>query len=170
MSFYEGRKNSEYYAIVREILDDLGPAESIMDVGSWDSPVATWGDFRKRYTVDTRERPELPGVTKLVGEWPAVAGQIGTVSIVTCLQVLEHIRDVRAFAETLFTAARKAVVISVPWMWPTGACEYHVHDPIDRKKLEWMVGRSADRLRVTEQRSARMVASYIKDRGMSNVP
>ncbi|MBC8869685.1 MAG: hypothetical protein H8E44_09725 [Planctomycetes bacterium] len=161
MTFYEGRENSAYYASVRRLLESLGPKESILDVGSWDSPVATWGDFRIRYTVDSRQRPSIPEVTKIVGPWPEATGLFQTpVSVVTCLQVLEHVDDVGAFANALFAMARECVIISVPYKWPSGTCKHHVHDPIDEAKLKWMTGKTPSERILTNGKLARMVAIY----------
>lgn len=161
MTFYERRRNCSYYRIVRLLLESLGPRESILDVGSWDSPVATWGDFRIRYTVDSRQRPSMPDVTKIVGTWPEAGGLFQRpVSVVTCLQVLEHIHDARKFADALFRVACEYVVISVPYGWPAESCKYHVHDPIDEAKLEWMTGRTAEQTISADGRSARLVAVY----------
>jgi len=161
MTFYERRKTSAYYGIVRRRLESLGPRDSILDVGSWDSPVATWGDFRVRYTVDTRQRQSLPNVTKVVGTWPEVASFFQRpVSVVTCLQVLEHVDDPRAFAEALFAVAGDCVIISVPYKWPLGTCRQHLHDPIDEAKLNRMTGRTPRESARSNGKLARMVAIY----------
>lgn len=161
MAFYHGRRNLEYYRVTRLWLESLGPRESILDVGSWDSPLATWGDFRLRYTVDARQRPDLPGVTKIVAEWPDAAAMFPErVSVVTCLQVLEHIREVRPFVDALFAVAGQYVVISVPDRWPAGMCRHHVHDPIDEAKLEWMTGRKPQETVRTGESRARIVSFY----------
>lgn len=161
MTFYQQRRQLGYYQLTRSWLDSLGPRESILDVGCWDSPVATWGDFRRRYTVDTRDRPELPGVTKMIATWPEVAATLrDPVSVVTCLQVIEHILDVQPFVEALFAVADQYVVISVPYCWPAGMCRYHVHDPIDEAKLAWMTRRKPWRTLLATEKPARMLAIY----------
>jgi hypothetical protein len=161
MTFYQSRINLGYYKIARSWLESLGPREAILDVGCWDSPVATWGDFRLRYTVDSRQRPDLPGVTKVVAAWPDAARMIpDPVSVVTCLQVIEHIPEVRPFVDALFAAASQYVVLSVPYRWPAGMCRQHVHDPIDDAKLQWMTGRTPCRTVLTKDQQARIVAIY----------
>lgn len=56
----------------------------------------------------------------------------------TCLQVLEHVKQPEPFAAALFAAARRAVIISVPWEWPAGYCASHVQDPVvDTKLYGW---------------------------------
>lgn len=135
MSYWKARENLEYYAVVKSLLESLGPFGSLADIGSWDTPVATWGDFDQRYTVDCRERPALLGVQQIVGTWPDCASLLPLCDVVTCLQVLEHLAEPAPFCAALFAAAREAVIISVPWEWPAGQCASHVQDPIGNAKL-----------------------------------
>ena len=69
---------------------------------------------------------------------------------VTCLQVLEHIPDAKAFARKLFQTADH-VLISVPYLWKKGRATYHVHDPVDRNKLLEWTGREPDYSVVVEE-------------------
>lgn len=160
MGFYEKRTNSQYYSVVRGYLESLGPRNSILDVGCWDTPVATWGDFRERYTIDTRNRPALMDVKMVVGTWPKDANLFSPVSVVTCLQVLEHITDAVPFAAALFATATEYVMISVPYKWAAGQCKWHVHDPIDEVKLEQMTGRIPESTHITDWPDRRIVAMY----------
>ena len=135
MSYWKPRAGLEYYAVVRSLLDDLGPLGSIADIGSWDTPVATWGDFDQRWTVDHRERPALSGVRQIVGFWPDCASLLPLCDVATCLQVLEHQDDPEPFCAALFASARHAVILSVPWGWPAGGEPSHKQDPLDAEKL-----------------------------------
>lgn len=148
MSFYETRKHLEYFAVVREMLESLGSLGSVCDIGCLDSPVATWGDFDQRWTIDHRERPAISGVRQIVGEWPDCASLLPIVDVVTCLQVLEHLDDPKPFCAALFAAARQAVIVSVPWGWPAGLCTSHVQDPVDAAKLDGWTGREPTRLEI----------------------
>lgn len=144
MSYWKPREHLEYYAVVRQMFESLGPLASIADIGSADTPVATWGDFDQRWTVDHRGRPALPGVRQIVGDWPDCAALLPVCDVVTCLQVLEHVKEPEPFTAALFTAAREAVIISVPWEWPPGRCASHVQDPVgDAKLYEWTHRRPA---------------------------
>jgi hypothetical protein len=60
--------------------------------------------------------------------------------VVLCLQVLEHLNDPASFARKLFSTGRN-VVISVPFLWPEGACQYHCQDPVDHDKVRSWTGR-----------------------------
>jgi len=135
MSYWKPRAGLEYYAVVRSLLESLGPLGSLADIGSWDTPVATWGDFDQRYTVDHRERPALSSVRQIVGSWPDCAALLPLCDVVTCLQVLEHLDEPKPFCAALFAAARHAVIVSVPWMWPAGNEPGHRQDPVDGEKL-----------------------------------
>jgi hypothetical protein len=158
--YWGSRAGLDYYRVVKEILERLGPQASVLDVGSWDTPVATWGDFDERYTVDPRPRPVLPGVTAVVGSWPDCATEVPVCDVVTCLQVLEHLAEPTAFCGPLFEHARRAVIISVPWGWPAVAEPSHVHDPVDAEKLRAWTGLEPDELRIVPGRGPRAVAVY----------
>ena len=160
--YWEGRKDLNYYRAVRRILDELGPRESILDVGPMDTPVASWGQFDRRYTVGPDARKPIDGVTAIRGLWPDVASEIWLpVDVVTCLQVIEHLPETLPFAAALFIAASELAIISVPYQWPASACQYHVHDPIDEDKLTRLVGRIADRVDIVADGVwHRLIAQY----------
>lgn len=170
MSYYGGRKHMSYYGVLREILESLGPRESILDIGAWDTPCATYGLFNRRMTIDMRSRPQLEGVTAIVGTWPEDAGKCSLpVSVVTCCQVLEHLADPSTFARAMFEAAVECVIISVPYRWPASACEYHLHDPIDEQKLAQLIGRSPSQSAIVREPDGwhRLIAVYevVHERG-----
>ena len=60
--------------------------------------------------------------------------------IVTCLQVLEHVRPAEEFAQKLL-AVGNTVIVSVPYKWPFGKTASHVQDPVDEEKLFSWFGR-----------------------------
>lgn len=160
MQYWSSRSKLEYYAVVRSWLAELGPQESILDVGAWDTPCATWGDFRRRYTIDPKSRPSLPGVLSIVGRWPEDRMLVPLpVSVVLCLQTLEHMPEPTPFAKELFAASSTIVILSVPWGWPAGSTPGHIHDPVDATKLEEWTVRRPDELRVVGS-PARAVAVY----------
>ena len=160
MSYWRDREKLMYYALVRRWLEELGPLESILDVGCFDTPVVTWGSFRQRFTVDPRSRPALIGVRQVVGSWPDCAGLVPRCDVVTCLQVLEHLDEPGPFCAALFGHARHAVLLSVPWLWPAGMEPYHRQDPVDAEKLRGWTGREPDQQEVVGT-PARAVAVYL---------
>jgi hypothetical protein len=163
MSYWSERSLFAYYQYVREELERLGPRPSLLDVGCWDTPVATWGDFGARFSIDPRPRPPLPNVVAITGSWPQAAQQLPhRVSVVTCLQLLEHVRNTRAFCASLFARATDVVILSVPYRWPRAACEYHIHDPIDEAKLAVLTGLPATRTHIVDEPDGyhRLIAVY----------
>ena len=159
MSYWSDRAGLEYYRVVRETLDGMGPLASLLDVGCWDTPVATWGESDERITVDPRPRPELPGVRAVVGRWPDCASEVPVCDVAMALQVLEHLANPVAFCGPLFEHARRAVIISVPWGWPAIAEPSHLQDPVGAAKLAGWTGREPDRL-IVVGRHPRAVAVY----------
>lgn len=138
--YWAGRAGMKYYQAVRALLETLSPGESLLDVGGWDTPVATWGTFARRYTCDAGLDPKLPGVISHVGDflnWEPPE----RMSVVTCLQVLEHLPDrtVQRFGAKLRQAGA-VVIVSVPFCWPKGGEPSHLQDPIDARKLAGFMG------------------------------
>jgi len=158
--YWAGRKNLDYYQIVRTILEGFGPMGSVLDVGSWDTPIATYGDFDERITVDPRPRPALMGVLPIVGRWPDCSHLVPVCDVVLCLQVLEHLDDPEPFCAALFAHARHAVVISVPWGWPAGQEPSHRQDPVGAAKVRQWTGRDPVTCRITPSPGARAVMVY----------
>ena len=145
MTYWAERENLEYYQTVRTWLEEFGGG-TLLDVGCCDTPVATWGQFDERITVDPRPRPALMGVRQVIGSWPDCASVVPRCDVLTCLQVLEHLADPTTFCAALFGNARRAVILSVPWGWEAGWCKSHVQDPVDAAKLRGWTGREPDRL------------------------
>ena len=162
MSYYAKRSGSSYYRLVQQWLEEFGPLDSVLDVGCFDTPVATWGDFQRRITVDSRPRPALDGVLQIIGYWPDCSHMVPVCDIVLCLQVLEHLEDPKPFTQTLFEHAGRAVIISVPWLWPEGRYKGHKQDPVDEKKLLSWTGRKPDRFEIVAatDKVRRAVALY----------
>jgi hypothetical protein len=121
-----------------------------------------WGSFRDRYAIDPRLRPELPEITTVKAEWPAAVAAIPRqVSVITCLQVLEHVADVQPFVDAIFATATYRVILSVPYRWPSGKCTSHVHDPVNRTRLRGWAKRRPIRTRLlTDVGLDRLVEEY----------
>lgn len=138
--YWANRGGLNYYATVRELLEKLSPGGSILDVGGWDTPVVTWGTFRRRYTCDLGHNPRFPGVVSHVGDFLSWRPP-ELMDVVTCLQVLEHIPDgpAQRFGRKLLETG-KTIIVSVPYLWPPGAEPDHVQDPVDLEKLERIMG------------------------------
>lgn len=161
--YWEGRKGLLYYQVVRILAEDIGKdAESIIDVGSAGCPYLDWfPQATHRTSLDLTRPYEAPGVQSFKGDfltWTADRQY----DVVTCLQVLEHVPDARAFAQKLL-ATGKTVIVSVPYKWRKGHTESHVHDPVDKAKLRaWFGRRPSFQYVVTEvsTRTRRIVHVY----------
>jgi len=162
MSYFERRKDLPYYSVVRRLLESYGRQSSLLDIGCHDTPVATWGHFDQRFTLDPKPRPSLLGVTQLVGRFPDEQWLLPPeLTVITCLQLLEHIAEVREFCDAMFALATSRVIVSVPYCWSESACDVHLHDPIDEAKLLEMTGRKPVWSWVTgKQPERRLVVEY----------
>ncbi|BBO31050.1 hypothetical protein PLANPX_0662 [Lacipirellula parvula] len=166
--YWRQRAQFRYYKIVRHLLEDHGPGELIIDVGGGSTPVATYGHFRERLSIDQDVTPSIEGVRSVRSDWMEFT-PARPASVVLCLQVLEHLEDelVRPFAEKLFSSGR-LVIISVPYKWDRNKCRHHKQDPIDERKLHRITGRQPlESLVVTERPnragSRRLIAVYEGD-------
>jgi hypothetical protein len=140
-AYWRGRQHLLYYQAVRQIVDFLGtPEASVIDVGSGNSPYLEWFDWAgERVSVDINVPYRSAKVAGLQADilthtFPQ------TFHICMCLQVLEHIPEPKQFAQRLFEIGQ-IVVISVPFQWPAGLVKGHLHDPVDKSKLQRWTGR-----------------------------
>lgn len=167
MTYWTDRQEFGYFVLVRAWLNMLSQSMqrdelSLVDVGCRDTPVATWGYFDKRYTVDLTFNPRLSGVTSYVGnflKWHPPHHM----TVVTCLQVLEHLTDevLEPFVAKLHAIADFAIV-SVPYEWPAGSELAHVQDPISAEKFDRMMTcPPLERAIILDGRRARMVGLWI---------
>lgn len=152
-AYWQERSDLNYYRVVRDQIEAIH-GDSILDVGCMDTPVATWGEFRNRRTgvnlAPVAEDRMRPGMDYWFGDFMELPTEGNQFSVVTCLQVLEHLSDgqVGLFAWKLFDHAEKAVIISVPWQWPPGACAWHPQDPVNLAKIRRWTGREPDEFRI----------------------
>lgn len=159
--YWANRKHYKYYTVIQNLLESIGKQESILDIGSCDTPVSTWGDFNYRYTLDIDKYKPLPGVTSIIGSWPQDKSLLNLpVSIITCLQVLEHVENPILFCKEIFDSAKVAVIISVPYKWPNGAEISHIQDPVDEDKLFSWTNRNPTEIRIIDDKPARLVSYF----------
>jgi hypothetical protein len=131
--YWEERKNYRYYKEVTDLLDDLGYKDSIIDVGSYNTPVVTYGNFDKRYRIDKEKLDPIEGVIDIQKDWLDVDL---SADVITCLQTLEHLDDdeIKPFCKKLKSSA-ETLIVSVPYNWDEDRCEWHKQDPVDLKKV-----------------------------------
>jgi hypothetical protein len=164
VKYYERRKNWLYYQRVKLILEELteaGPLDSILDVGPADTPVASWGRFEHRATCDIRHDPKIPGARHYMSDFMELElPLVEPFSVVTCLQVLEHLEDPAAFMEKLLTYS-EFLIVSVPYRWPKGKQAGHVQDPVTLAKvLQWSAPLEPLYMERIMDRSERMILLY----------
>lgn len=150
--YWQARQHLDYYRVVKEHLEQFGPMESVLDIGCGGCPVATWGDFKQRTAINLEPFPSIEGVACVVSDWLKYPAQ--PVSVITCLQVLEHIDwdHMTTWVDKMMSHCQFAI-ISVPWMWPEGSDPAHIHDPIGWGKLLRMLGRQPAKFMVSTQRA-----------------
>jgi 2-polyprenyl-3-methyl-5-hydroxy-6-metoxy-1,4-benzoquinol methylase len=171
--YWRGRSHLAYYRVVEGLLRRIPPQHrwSILDVGCADTPVAAWGDFDRRMTVDLRTNPQLVGVRSYVAdflEWEVPARERPTreepVDVVTCLQTLEHLEDgvVERFAWKLQDTGTW-VIVSLPYLWNRAWTKTHHQDPIDLAKFFRIMGGSVGLVHfelVEDNSLVRLVAAF----------
>lgn len=159
MTYWDGRKDLNYYNVVREWLEQLDH-RSIIDVGCADTPVVTWGDFHRRTAINNREFPFLQGVECIEGDWMKLDREA---DVITCLQVIEHFKTdyLRGFVEKIVNSC-KIAIISVPYMWPAGSCPGHHQDPVDIRKFLDLMKREPVKLEVVTDSSCRRLITMFE--------
>ena len=160
MEYWEERKGLAYYQRVRHWIERL-PGDSLLDVGPADTPIAIWGSFKERVTVDLEHDPGLPGVQSVVADF--LTWEPGrTFDVVTCLQVVEHQTDdrVKRFAAKLLTLGTW-LIVSVPYEWAHRPDGQHPQDPINMQKLVTIMGQEPLYTEVVQDnKRRRLIAVY----------
>jgi hypothetical protein len=133
---WDHRKSPIYMAAAREICArHLRPNDAVLDVGSNRTSTLSWHrkKARRMVSIDPRNPYRGQGVESVAADFLDYPAE-QHFELVTCLQVLQHVRDAHAFAQKLL-AMGDTCVVSVPYKWPKGKCKWHLHDPIDELKL-----------------------------------
>ena len=140
-SYWGKRKHMIYYKYIDFLIWAFAhDCDSLIDVGAHKtSIIENYGWIPKRYTLDKNITPYTSENVKGIKVDFFDFNPAEKFDFATCLQVLEHIPDVKSFTKKLFAIADR-VLISVPYMWEPGA-KYHVHDPVDLEKLLCWTGR-----------------------------
>lgn len=166
--YWQERESLGYYAVVRAWLKMISMPlhamtdTSLLDVGCLDTPIATWGYFDRRYTIDLIHDPKLGGVVSHVGSWLDWTPP-EHMTVITCCQVLEHLPDaqIKPFTQKLLSCADHTIV-SVPYEWPKGDEPSHLQDPISQTKFDTMMGRAPlEQIIVFDGKRLRLVARYV---------
>lgn len=159
--YWGPRSEWNYYKKVKYWLDEYSPLESFCDVGGWDTPVCTWGEFDRRVNVNLGEvHDRIEGIEYVIQDFMEYDPE-EKFDIVSCLQVLEHLDDetVVPFTRKLLSQAKVATIITVPHMWPEDFEIYHKQDPISIGKLIGWAGRVPDRHEIIMDRGYGRIAA-----------
>ncbi|WBL14539.1 methyltransferase domain-containing protein [Sutcliffiella sp. NC1] len=137
--YWADRNSMMYYKYVDYLVRAFAAdAKSIIDVGTANTKYIesfTW--IPNKYSLDIKNPYSSSSVKGIEMDFLKFEPK-EKFDFVTCLQVLEHIPNVEAFAQKLLSISDK-VLISVPYNWPAGSEDEHIHDPIDLDKLnKWM--------------------------------
>lgn len=165
--YWRTRAEFMYYRYIDAIVAGVGAeAKSLLDVGSAATPyIENFDWIEKRVAIDISMPYSSESVEGIKGDFFTYVPD-ERFDFVTCLQVLEHIPDASTFARKLFDVGRN-VLISVPYEWPEKATSYHVHDPVNEKKLETWTQRQPDYAVVVPElflpRKGRRLISYYHD-------
>jgi hypothetical protein len=162
-AYWESRQDLLYYQVVRQLIKGLAPdADSMLDVGSAGCPYLDW--FRHipvRVSVDIDRPFAGEGITAIKADF--VDWQPDRdFSVVTCLQVLEHVEQPAIFARKLLAAGR-IVIVSVPHLWLPGTVDSHRHDPVTERKMRAWFGREPNFSYICREvlvRSHRLIQVY----------
>jgi hypothetical protein len=163
--YWERRADSLYLQYVFFLARVVGRnARSVIDVGSNDCPYLEWlGWISRKVSVDIDAPYSSPAVEGVKGDFLTLDLD-ESFDLALCLQVLEHIPDVAAFARKLMATAPH-LIVSVPYNWEPGEAQ-HLHDPVDEEKLASWFGRMPNyRIVVREPffKKRRMVAYFDRE-------
>jgi hypothetical protein len=162
--YWETRRHMNYYReAVRLAREHVSGGDRVLDVGSEETRLLGELDgFERRVALDIRPFPPQPGVERVVADFLEYRPD-GPFDLVLCLQVLEHVDAPGPFARKLLATGR-VVIISVPYRWPKGLEEDHIHDPIDEAKLRsWTGADPVEVCLVTDRSRQRLIAVYRPD-------
>lgn len=165
-AYWDRRADSLYLQYVFFLARVVGrDAGSVIDVGSNDCPYLEWLDWIPRKVSVDIDTPPYSSATVEGRKGDFLALDIGeNFDLGLCLQVLEHVPDVAAFARKLLVATPH-LIVSVPYRWEPGEAE-HIHDPVDEEKLAAWFGRKPNyRIVVREPffKKRRMIAYFDRE-------
>lgn len=140
-SYWAGRRDMMYYRYFEQIIRIIGrDAQSMLDVGSGNAPyLECFNWIPMRVSIDKAPPHRSPKVQGVQSDFLEHRFD-RRFDIVSCMQVLEHVREASDFAHRLMETGR-VVLISVPYKWPRKTAIGHVNDPVDEEKLRGWFGR-----------------------------
>ncbi len=159
--YYSNRKEYNYYKKVNEILNNL-EFKTIIDVGSSKNPVLEniLNTDIIRVALDivhiSNGSPTIQYIQADFYSWDFDRYY----DVVLCMQVLEHLKNPKEFAQKLFSLG-KTVIISVPYKWRKGLWHEHIQDPVDESLLkEWTQRCPNESYIIEDNRMKRIICVY----------
>ena len=137
-SYHNSRKKMVYIKALKQILHIIcdEKQESIIDIGSNGVDLISFLPIKTKVSLDIVNPIKNDKVIGLKQDFFTYKPD-RKFDIVTCFQVIEHIQEAKSFTQKLLKTGN-IIVISLPYKWKNGACEYHCQDPIDETKiLSW---------------------------------
>ena len=164
-AYWDRRADSLYLQYVFFLARVVGrEARSVIDVGSNDCPYLEWLDWiPQKVSVDIDAPYSSPGVEARKGDFLDLDIR-ESFDLGLCLQVLEHVPDVAAFARKLLLTTPH-LIVSVPYRWEPGEAD-HIHDPVDEVKLAAWFGRKPNYRIVMREpffKKRRMIAYFDRE-------
>lgn len=139
--YWKKRSLMMYYKYIDFMVQAFAAdAKSLIDIGTADTQyIENFDWIPNKYALDIKNPYRSASVKSIEMDFLEYEPE-EMFDFVTCLQVLEHIPNVEEFARKLLKISNR-VLISVPYMWPEGSEDEHIHDPIDLDKVNNWVGR-----------------------------
>lgn len=162
-AYWQDRMDLLYYQYLDYIMRTVGrDATSMIDVGTASCPYLEWFDWiPERFSFDQAPPYSSETVEGIQGDF--FTHDFGRrFDVATCLQVLEHVPDAKAFTRRLLDIS-DLTIISVPYMWPEHLLETHVHDPVSLEKVIAWAGRKPNYHVIVEEpfrKPRRMIAVF----------
>lgn len=140
-AYWRDRRDAVYIHVIKQIVSVIAKsAGTVADIGSNATPLLDYFPERcEKFSVDPGSPYEGPGVTAVREDfyhWSPPR----KIQIVSCFQVMEHVREPEAFARRLLELG-EVCVVSVPYKEPAGLNPGHIHAMIDESTIEAWFGR-----------------------------
>lgn len=141
-AYWNERRHAVYIHVCSQLIKIMGrSAQVVADIGSNQTPILDYYPGNPlKYSVDPGSpyvNDDVIAVPEDFFDWDPP----NPVQLASCLQVMEHVPDVSAFAARLMELCEVAL-ISVPYLEAPGLNEGHIHSRIDIERISDWFGRA----------------------------